>query len=159
MPSEVTINPRLKNLLKNLPKEVTKEVEEEYKTAAEIVKYEMLSRVPVENGDLAASIGIKRGFGGKFYDIGAGLSGKSRIKGMMQSIAQWVEYGTSPHKIKTHKKKILSIGGEEFAGKEVMHPGTPPRPFIRPSIEASREDVVQHLNRVINKVLRRFGNV
>lgn len=55
--------------------------------------------------------------------------------------AHIVEYGAEPHEIVT-KKKTLSDGTTAF-GKRVMHPGLPPRPFLRPAFEQSKQQMVK----------------
>src|SRR5690554_2724607 len=48
-----------------------------------------------------------------------------------------VEYGARPHVIHVRHKRVLS-NGEEFFGREVLHPGNPPQPFMRPALYRKR---------------------
>lgn len=48
--------------------------------------------------------------------------------------AKFVEYGTRRHWITSRDGKALSIGGLFFV-KAVEHPGTAPRPFLRPALD------------------------
>lgn len=57
--------------------------------------------------------------------------------------ARWVEYGTAPHRMtaSTPGGKLL-IGGTAFASS-VMHPGTQPRPYLRPAMDTQAQAAVQ----------------
>lgn len=87
--------------------------------------------------------------------VRAGSHGKSRKgKGADAYYARWVEYGTAAHVIKARpggpsasalnrraRKGSLRIGGN-FVGASVMHPGSQPRPFLRPALDRRARDAV-----------------
>ena len=47
--------------------------------------------------------------------------------------AKGLEFGTPPHTIRVKNAKVLASKGQ-FFGKKVKHPGTAPRPFMRPAL-------------------------
>lgn len=58
--------------------------------------------------------------------------------------AAWREFGTSPHTIIARDAKVLAEGGAGAVfGRTVSHPGQPPRPFIRPALEAAGPRAVE----------------
>jgi HK97 gp10 family phage protein len=73
--------------------------------------------------------------------------------------AHLVEFGTQPHRISQgsvlartfksgRKQKAVDNGG-------AMHPGTPPRPFMRPALESNAKYVVGKLSKEIGAGLER----
>ena len=54
----------------------------------------------------------------------------------------YMEIGTVPHTIRVKKAKVLS-DGSTFFGKQVSHPGTAPRPFLRPALKRTRRKINQ----------------
>lgn len=59
-----------------------------------------------------------------------------------------IEFGTRPHKIAVKNKKVLSDERTIF-GKEVMHPGTKPRPFLQPAYYAERSNYIEGLKKAV----------
>lgn len=49
--------------------------------------------------------------------------------------AEYVEFGTAPHEIRARKAKALFWEGADHPVKSVNHPGTQPRPFMRPAAD------------------------
>ena len=84
------------------------------------VKGQAKSRAPIKTGQLKGSI-------------------DHEVKGEQVAVFTNVEYGAAiefglePMLIKVKNKKVLS-NGKTFFGKSVIHPGTNPQPFLRPSI-------------------------
>lgn len=60
--------------------------------------------------------------------------GKNRGSRADVFYANWVEFGTRAHTIAAKGKGWLSFGG--IFAKSVDHPGTSPRPFMRPALDA-----------------------
>lgn len=56
-----------------------------------------------------------------------------KATGQHASIAHLVEYGTAAHAITVRLKKALSFG--QVRTQKVQHPGTQPRPFMRPALD------------------------
>lgn len=70
--------------------------------------------------------------------------------------ARWQEFGTKPHVIPKARKrgrKVLRLPDGGFR-LSVRHPGTRPRPFIRPGYEASVGDAAQAMERRTKQVVR-----
>ncbi len=89
-------------------------------------------------------------------------------KGFQGYKAMWLEYGTEPHLVKVsdqdkrlnrrrsmrlgkpvyesvssinRRAKSLSIGGK-LVGPYIMHPGAKPKPFLRPALDSSAQEVL-----------------
>ncbi len=155
MASEVRVNPRLRKLLRRMPDAMRDELVEAQAEAAEVLRYEMLIRVPVDDGGLAASIGVRRGPKGKYQDVGPGLAGPRKDRAFAKTKARWKEYGTAPHEIEVDKRQGLS-DGETIYGRRIVHPGTPPDPFLKPALEAARPQVKDRMHDAVRKVLRQY---
>ncbi len=56
-----------------------------------------------------------------------------KATGKHRSLAHWQEFGTNPHIIKAAPGSALNINGVFV--KEVQHPGTAPKPFLRPALD------------------------
>lgn len=90
------------------------------------VQNEAKRRCPVDTGRLRSSI-VHR------------IDGSGRVSGITVgtnvSYAADVEYGTAPHVIVPKNKKALFWPGAAHPVAKVNHPGTRPRPFMRPALE------------------------
>lgn len=60
-----------------------------------------------------------------------------RATGKHGYVANWVEFGTSPHTITAKNRKGLSFGGLFF--QSVDHPGARPKPFMRPALDSQAQ--------------------
>lgn len=57
---------------------------------------------------------------------------------------EWVEEGTTPHVIRPHGKVLVfDVGGETVFARVVHHPGTPARPWFRPTITGGYSAALQ----------------
>ncbi|MBZ3909421.1 HK97 gp10 family phage protein [Streptomyces acidiscabies] len=90
------------------------------------VQNEARRRAPVDTGRLRSSIVSRVEGGGRSLGYAVGTN---------VSYAADVEYGTAPHVIKPKDKKALFWPGAAHPVAQVNHPGTAPRPFLRPAIE------------------------
>lgn len=93
-------------------------------SAANYIKADMESRVPVRTGRLKQSIQIK-------------VLNDKVVIGPNTEYAAYVEFGTKPHVIEAKPGNTLSWmgpGGRQFA-KKVNHPGTKAQPYVRPAFE------------------------
>lgn len=84
---------------------------------------------------------------------GAGLQGDItwekpmplvRRVGTNMKVGLWMELGTRAHFIRRRKAKALHFvgaGGEDVFVRNVHHPGTLPRPFLRPAMDACRDRI------------------
>ena len=62
-------------------------------------------------------------------------------------VAAWMEYGTRPHVIRPVRARVLHfvIDGQEIWAMEVNHPGTAPRPFMKPAADRARSSIAATL--------------
>jgi HK97 gp10 family phage protein len=96
--------------------------------------------------------------------IRAGSHGKTRKgKGADAYYARWVEFGTAAHLIvakgknagtlnRRAKRRGLKIG-DVFVGPSVKHPGSKPRPFMRPAFDTKAREAVVAAGLYIRKRL------
>lgn len=92
--------------------------------AANYIKADMESRVPVRTGRLRQSIAIRV----HQHDVTIGPD---------TPYAAFVEFGTAPHVIEAKPGKTLAfrVGGQMIFRRRVNHPGTRAQPFVRPAFE------------------------
>ena len=68
-----------------------------------------------------------------------------------------VEYGTKPHTIRAKNAMVLT-DGKTFFGKQVQHPGTQPKSFLRAAYDArkkyTKEIMAHHYKKAIEGVTR-----
>lgn len=73
--------------------------------------------------------------------IGGGkVTASLKTTGEHAFVAQWVEFGTSAHKIAAKRGGALSFYG--IFAKSVAHPGAVRRPFMRPALDQEAENAV-----------------
>ena len=115
------------------------------RAGAKVVQEEVKAQVPVKSGTLRRGIKISTARrGGK-------VTAKVKATGKHAHIAPWLEYGTAAHRI-VAKGKGLALFGGGFA-KVVQHPGLPPRPFMRPALDARAAQAVLATGNAIKKRL------
>jgi HK97 gp10 family phage protein len=106
--------------------------------------------VPVDDKFLKKSLGRKvksyKRSGNVVVLIGPRKGFKDEKSGRNPAnYAHLVEKGTAPHVIRPESRRALKIrgpDGDKFVGA-VIHPGTPPRPFLRPALDGNKSAVVQ----------------
>jgi len=98
------------------------------------------SNSPVKTGNLRASWQVRK---------------RREIKGgevqVLNNAKYWraVEYGTKPHIIQAKTKKVLANKKEgKVFGKTVNHPGTKPKPMIRPALKKVLPLFIERLKRL-----------
>ena len=124
----------LEQLLTELPDDIAKKVGvKAIKDGAKIILEEAQNLVPEgRTGKLADSLAIK-----KIKMTNPAFTVYARRKGGFGGWhANLVEFGTKPHNIRN-----VWIGGKFF--KLVKHPGTPPRPFMRPALMGKQAEAVK----------------
>ncbi|WP_422028485.1 HK97-gp10 family putative phage morphogenesis protein [Pyruvatibacter mobilis] len=120
---------KLRKQLRRLPDDVTAEVREAIADSAEMMRFEQLKRVPVDEGDLAASIEIKLGRDKMSADIGPGArTKKAKRRGGWR--ARFIEFGT----------RYISA-----------------RPFVGPAFDAGKDRATQWIDRAVTRALKRAG--
>lgn len=114
------------------------------RAALRVVQIEARARVPVWLGQLRStiriSVRIRDGVVTGQLKAGSRVRGGSRKEKGQQGAfyAHMVEFGTAAHFIRASKNRFLKIGAGFFA-KVVAHPGSQPRPFMRPAIAAKAQ--------------------
>lgn len=79
--------------------------------------------------------------------------------------AEYIEYGTRPHRIRARNKRVLAARQGGFSkngirygiytifGTEVQHPGTAARPFVAPAAEYGERQLMKYLEAALDKAL------
>lgn len=125
----------LDRLLKELPAKIEGNIMRgAVRAGAKVMETRAKELVPVDDGDLRDSIKVstksKRGQ----------VSATVRAGGKKAFYAHMVEFGTARHFIKPKKRKSLFFAG--MAREVVDHPGTSPKPFMRPALDNSQREAV-----------------
>ena len=120
-----------------MPGEFTDEARHAIADAADLIMFQQLRDVPVDEGDLARSIEIKLGNDKLSAEIGPGARTKKaqREAGWR---AKFTEFGTEPSK----KRRA----------------GTRAKPFVVPSLEKHRREVIQMIDAGVDKALAGFND-
>lgn len=135
---------RLRGLLKRLPATITAPVKAAIKDGAEEIRAEMLTRVPVRDGDLAAGIGFK--ISGDKLSAKIGFFGK-RVMRKVGWRAKFAEFGYGPGIYKRGPRKGQSF--QHVAG----------RAFMVPAMRASRDNIIRDIDRRVDRALAKAGRV
>jgi HK97 gp10 family phage protein len=138
--------PRLKAKLVRLKEQTMPEIRGAMEHGAEKIAEMMRSLVPVDDGDLRASIGWTWGEAPKGSFSVSSNVGSNKITifaGNEKAFyARWVEFGTAPH-----------AQGGQHAGTE--HPGNRAQPFFFPSYRANKRGVKALLRKAIREAVRK----
>lgn len=137
----------LQRLLDQLPAKIEKNVMRgAMRAGAKPILVEAKARVPVESGELRDGLKIKTS------GRGSRVVASVRATGPHAFLANFFEYGTSPHLI----PGPLAIGQGFVQGVE--HPGISARPFLRPAMDAkTREAVVAAGNYIKKRLATKHG--
>ncbi len=120
---------RLRQTLRRLPATIQAPVKAAIRDGAEEIRAEMLTRVPVRDGNLAAGIGFK--VSGDKLSAKIGFFGK-RVMRKVGWRAHFTEFGT----IKAQAK-----------------------PFMVPAMRASRDNIIRDIDRQVDIALAKAGRV
>lgn len=164
----------LAELLATLPTKLQKNVNRAgLRAMASVLQEEVKRNVPVASGDLRNSVRItSRVRGGQIsVSVKAGNS--------VAYYARMVEYGTKPHLVQVSEKdrginsrtgkqlsvttinrnearRSLQIGGS-LVGPSVMHPGSKPKPFMRPAVDTALPRALEAMTAKIRERLTKQG--
>jgi len=71
----------------------------------------------------------------------------SKVVGTNAEYALYIEFGTAPHTITPTNAEVLrfEVDGETVFTQRVEHPGTDPRPFLRPAVNEARRNPGQFM--------------
>lgn len=144
----------LAKALQDLPVKLEKNVlRGALRAGGKVFEAEAKRRVPVRSGKLRDSIRVSsRIRGGTIVTSVKAGGGKNKV-----FYAHLVEKGTAPH--------VIIAGGGSFTGKvlaagarilgfKVDHPGSAPRPFMRPAFDTQIEPALEAVRAYIEKRLR-----
>jgi HK97 gp10 family phage protein len=119
---------RLRKKLARMPDDIVKDVRDAISDSAEVLRFEMLQRVPVDTGMLAETIEIKLGRDKLSARVGPGArTKKARKRGFR---ALFLEFGT-------------------------RHMAA--RPFIFPALEARKTEIKSAIDNAVDRALRRVS--
>jgi len=135
----------LNKFLQQLPVKIEQSVlRGALRAGANVVMAEAKANVPVDSGQLRDGLKVstssRRGR----------VTAKVKATGKHAHIAPWLEYGTAAHKI-TAKGKGMFFGGLFVKG--VQHPGSRPKPFMRPALDGRAQEAVSAAARYMKKRL------
>jgi HK97 gp10 family phage protein len=131
--SRTELDPRFRRLMQRLPDAMTDPVRRAIEESAQAVWADAVVRVPIDTGDLQASIGIR-------------------------ITANSAEVGFSPRRFRREWKragwraKFVELGTKGSAARNI--PPMPPRHFLRPAFEANRRWIMERHRAAVATVLR-----
>lgn len=126
---------KLYDFLQKLPVKIEKNIARgALRAGMNVIKPVAAANVHSVSGELAK--GLKIGTNSR----GGVVTCTLKAKGPHGYIAKWIEYGTRPHTITARDRAGLSFGGVFF--QSVQHPGTKPRPFLRPALDSQAQAAV-----------------
>jgi HK97 gp10 family phage protein len=149
--SDDAIRVRIGHINVALAAELTRALTKEAADLARYVKERKLSGQVLKNrtGTLRRSV----------FSTNAAVSGM-RIEatvgvGREAPYGEMLEKGTPPHTIRARNKKVLRFqgtqDGETVYRKEVSHPGTKPKPFLRPSLAENKDRIIEAIRAALVK--------
>lgn len=108
------------------------------RAGGEVIAKAARATAPVDRGDLKESIGVSTSLSrSQRGDRGAVAALEIHVGPGQHPQAIAMEFGTAQHWIRAKPGGVLSAGTSIF-GYMVQHPGTAPRPFMRPAWESQR---------------------
>jgi HK97 gp10 family phage protein len=136
--------------LKTLPAKIRRNViRSALRAGAKVIADEAKANAPVQDGDLRRSIRVSTRVKGDKASASAKVGNKKVW------YSHFVEFGTAAHRIAAKNGKVLSFNG--VFRKEVMHPGTRAKPFMRPALDAKSTEAINAVGRHIGKRLTKLG--
>lgn len=148
----ITGGAALDALLQSLPAKMeTNVMRSALRAGAAVYLAQVKQNIPVRDGDLRASARIttKKNRDGS-------VSASVKVGNRQAFYAQMVEFGTRPHVIAPRTGGGMQINGQ-FVGGAVEHPGSRPRPFMRPAADAQFTQAVAAVQKKVRDRLRAQG--
>lgn len=137
----------LQKFLDQLPAKLERNImRSALRAGANVLKAQALANVPVKSGDLRRS--LKVGTNAR----GGVVTATVRTK---LFYARFVEYGTKAHNIKARRAKALHVAA--WFGLSVSHPGSRPRPFLRPALDVAAGAAVIAVGEQVKARLTKTG--
>lgn len=140
----------LDDLLQTLAPKIQKNVQRTaLRAGAKVYLGEVQARIPVASGQLRASARITS------RAQGASVSASVKVGNIVAWYAHLVEFGTRPHVIRAAPGRAMRFGG--VTTREVHHPGTRARPFMRPAADAGFSPAIRAYTKKLRERLTRQG--
>lgn len=86
-----------------------------------------------------------------------GLLGGGPESGFGQRYGVYVHEGTAPHIIRPRRARALYWKGARHPVRQVAHPGTRPRPFLREAAVATQGQIQRHFDRAARAIESGWG--
>ncbi len=120
-----------------------------------VVRDAARARVPVKSGALKRSIRVTLVRRGPAL-IARVVAGRTKKKG--DPFYAWmVEGGTRPHDIRPKGKKSLFLAG--LFKEEVRHPGSKPKPYLGPALEAGAQAALDAVRDTLAAEIEKLGKL
>jgi HK97 gp10 family phage protein len=155
MASEIEIKglSELHKLLQDLPAKVEANVlRGGIRAGSKVLEQAIKDNVPVRLGALRDSIKVKT------------TSRRGTVQAVITAgnvkafYASWVEFGTAQHYIKPKNRKSLFFAG--LAKETVDHPGSTPKPYMRPALDENSTAAVDAMAEYIrNRLPKEFSKL
>jgi HK97 gp10 family phage protein len=150
--SEITVEglAALEQALTQLPEKIERNViRGALRAGSKVFLQEARRRVPIKTGALRKSIRIS------VRRTRSGLVAYTKAGDKEAFYAQLVEFGTTAHFIKPSKAKALDVGGS--LREIVRHPGSGPKPYMRPAFDIGARPAVLAYAAYIRRRLTKQG--
>ncbi|RMG80625.1 MAG: HK97 gp10 family phage protein [Chloroflexi bacterium] len=87
------------------------------------------------------------------YEVEVSSGGMRLRVGTNVAYAPFVELGTAPHIIRPKEKAALAGGKLTHPIKKVDHPGSPPKPFLKPAADQEKAAVLDEVAAAVSRQL------
>jgi len=145
----------LAEFLQTLPLKIEKNImRSALRAGARVIANEAKLNVPIQDGDLRASI----------------RTGSNAKKGQVEAYARagnkkawyyrFVEFGTAAHIIKGkngNNLKFTARDGKSISVPQVLHPGAKAKPYMRPALDSKGDEAVVAVTKRIRERLTKEG--
>lgn len=119
------------------------------RAGAMVMREEVRITAPRRTGTLAAGVKVST------RSRQGTVSAVVKTTGKHAYLAPWLEYGTAAHKITPKRAKSLFLGGMFVSG--VDHPGSRPKPFMRPALDTKATAALVAVGEYVKKRLTKAG--
>lgn len=146
---------QLDQLLKQLPIEVeAKILRNALNRGANIIRDQAKANIRKRSGATARAIISSSG-----HDKAQGMVyAKVKLRKTRKFIGRFLEYGTGAHQIFVSAKKGSLVVNGVAIGRQVMHPGSGPKPFLRPALDSKADEAVKVVVTYLTEYLK-FGSI
>jgi len=151
---------KLRKLLRKIEPEAQAPVKEAIKKGAELIEFDILRAVPVDEGDLQRSISYKLGRDGFTAYVGAGADRAQIVKnGFAQSARKYTKAGAlTKATIDNDNARFQAYKlhwFEEGTKPNGAHPGIPAMHIKKRAFDANRQWIRDQINEAITEALEK----